>query len=52
MTQHLKPLEQRVGELEVDVLRVIDQLMDTVNRLEQHEAHLKSLIRGLLEDSK
>jgi hypothetical protein len=44
-----KPLEQRCAELEADLLRVIDQLLDVTERLEQSERLTRKLL-GILRN--
>jgi hypothetical protein len=45
--QQSKSLEQRVTELEADLLRSVDLLLDQERRLEKTEAHLLKLLRLL-----
>lgn len=42
-----KPQEKRLQELEADLHRVIEQLLDLTDRMEKQESHLRQLIRAL-----
>jgi hypothetical protein len=41
---------RRLAELEAEMLRVIDQLLDVTDRVEKQESHLRQLIRALASE--
>lgn len=50
LAQTLKPLEQRVTELEADLLRAIDLILDQEDRLEKQERYFQQLLRALQKE--
>lgn len=44
------PSDQRLSDLELDLLRAIDQLLDVTDRVEKLESNYRTLVRCLLQD--
>lgn len=47
LRQRNHTVEQRVADLELDLLRTVDQLMDVTQRLEDQERYFRTLLAHL-----
>lgn len=50
LRRHNLSLEQRVAELEMDLLRAVEQIIDLTQRLEDQERYFRLLLKALKEE--
>lgn len=49
--QKTQTLDQRVADLELDLLRAIEQVIDLTNRLEDQERYFRLLLKALHKET-